>query len=177
MTVDELKVMKDNECILFVRGIYPFFCDKFVIEKHPNYKLLEDSNKDNAYLISDIKTVQYGSSDEQENEDLHSEPVEDSEKQIGNAVTETEMSDRKTSSEDVPDQEFEQSVTMEEIRNIGVQPHTALHFKELPKEPKDGGSVPAQLDNSDKTVTMEPCIKPPFTEVTEENYLDVYDEF
>ena len=25
MTVDELKVMKDNECILFVRGIYPFF--------------------------------------------------------------------------------------------------------------------------------------------------------
>lgn len=31
MTVDELKVMKDNECILFVRGIYPFFCIKFVI--------------------------------------------------------------------------------------------------------------------------------------------------
>ena len=30
MTVDELKVMKDNECILFVRGIYPFFCNKFV---------------------------------------------------------------------------------------------------------------------------------------------------
>lgn len=177
MTVDELKVMKDNECILFVRGIYPFFCDKFVIEKHPNYKLLEDSNKDNAYLISDIKTVQYGFSDEQENEDLHSEPVEDSENQIGNVVAETEMSARKLSSEDVPDREFEQSVTMEEIQNIGVQPHMALHFKEMPKEPKGGGSVPAQLDSSDKTVTAEPCLKPPFTEVAEENYLDVYDEF
>ncbi len=177
MTVDELKVMKDNECILFVRGIYPFFCDKFVIEKHPNYKLLEDWDKDNAYLISDIKTVQYGSSDEQENEDLHSEPVEDSENQIGNVVAETEMSARKLSSEDVPDREFEQSVTMEEIRNIGVQPHTALHFKEMPKEPKGGDSVPAQLDSSDKTVTAEPCLKPPFTEVAEENYLDVYDEF
>ena len=79
MTVDELKVMKDNECILFVRGIYPFFCNKFVIEKHPNYKLLEDWDRDNAYLISDIKTVQYGYYDEQENDDLHSEPVEDSE--------------------------------------------------------------------------------------------------
>ena len=45
MTVDELKVMKDNECILFVRGIYPFFCDKYKIEKHPNYVLLEDSAK------------------------------------------------------------------------------------------------------------------------------------
>lgn len=66
MTVDELKVMKDNECILFVRGIYPFFCNKFVIEKHPNYKLLEDWDRDNAYLISDIKTVQYGYYDEQE---------------------------------------------------------------------------------------------------------------
>ncbi len=177
MTVDELKVMKDNECILFVRGIYPFFCDKFVIEKHSNYKLLEDSNKDNAYLISDIKTVQYDSSNEQENEDLHSEPVEDSENQIGNVVAETEISARKLSSEDVPDREFEQSVTMEEIRNIGVQPHTALHFKEMPKEPKGGGSVPAQLDSSDKTVTAKPCLKPPFTEVAEENYLDVYDEF
>lgn len=177
MTVDELKVMKDNECILFVRGIYPFFCDKFVIEEHPNYKLLEDADKNNAYLLSNVNTVKFDDFEERENEDLHSEPVEDSENQIGNVVAETEMSDQKTSSEDVPDREFEQSVTMEEIRNIGVQPHTALHFKEMPKEPKGGGSVPAQLDSSDKTVTAEPCFKPPFTEVAEENYLDVYDEF
>ncbi len=177
MTVDELKVMKDNECILFVRGIYPFFCDKFVIEEHPNYKLLEDADKNNAYLLSNVNTVKFDDSNEQENEDLHSEPVEDSENQIGNVVAETEISARNLSSEDVTDREFEQSVTMEEIRNIGVQPHTALHFKEMPKEPKGGGSVPAQLDSSDKTVTAELCIKPPFTEVTEENYLDVYDEF
>lgn len=172
MTVDELKVMKDNECILFVRGIYPFFCDKFVIEKHPNYKLLEDSNKDNVYLISDIKTVQYGFSDEQENDDLHSEPVEDSEKQIGNAVTETEMSDRKTSSEDVPDQEFEQSVTIEDI--IGNQVHTFIGAKEFPKDPKQGFAT-ANLDNTEMVVTAEPNLKPPFTEVTDENYLDSFD--
>lgn len=173
MTVDELKVMKDNECILFVRGIYPFFCDKFVIEKHPNYKLLEDSNKDNAYLISNIKTVQYGSSEEQENEDLHSEPVEDSEKQIGNAVTEAEMSDRKTSSEDVPDQEFEQSVTIEDI--IGNQVHTFIGAKEFPKDPKQG-FAPANLDNTEIVVTAEPTLKPPFTEVADDSYLDVFDE-
>lgn len=172
MTVDELKVMKDNECILFVRGIYPFFCDKFVIEKHPNYKLLEDSNKDNAYLISDIKTVQYGSSDEQENEYLHSEPVEDSEKQIGNAVTETEMSDRKTSSEDVPDQNFEQSVTIEDI--IGNQVHTFIGAKEFPKDPKQG-FAPANLDNTEMVVTAEPNLKPPFIEVTDESYLNSFD--
>lgn len=173
MTVDELKVMKDNECILFVRGIYPFFCDKFVIEKHPNYKLLEDSDKDNAYLISDIKTVQYGSCDEQENEDLHSEPVEDSENMNGNAASETEMSDHKTSSEDVPDNDIEQSVTIEDI--IGNQVHTFIASKEFPKDPKQG-FAPANLDNTEMVVTAEPTLKPPFTEVAADSYLDVFDE-
>lgn len=187
MTVDELKVMKDNECILFVRGIYPFFCIKFVIEKHPNYKLLEDWDRNNAYLISDIKTVQYGYYDEQENEDLHSEPIEDSEKQIGNAVTESDMSDRKTSSKDRSQNdllnneenlnanrlnEIEQSVTIEDI--IGNQVHTFIGAKEFPKDPKQG-FAPANLDNTEMVVTAEPNLKPPFIEVTDENYLDSFD--
>lgn len=188
MTVDELKVMKDNECILFVRGIYPFFCDKFVIEKHPNYKLLEDSDKDNAYLISDIKTVQYGSCDEQENDDLHSEPVEDLENMNGNATSETEMSDRKTSSEDCSQNDLlnkeenlnanrlndiEQSVTIDDI--IGNQVHTFIASKEFPKDPKQG-FAPANLDNTEMVVTAEPTLKPPFTEVAADSYLDVFDE-
>lgn len=172
MTVDELKVMKDNECILFVRGIYPFFCNKFVIEKHPNYKLLEDWDRDNAYLISDIKTVQYGYYDEQENDDLHSEPVEDSESTSGNFVIKTEISDHRTSSEEAPDQNYEQSVTIEDI--IGNQVHTFIGAKEFPKDPKHG-FVPANLDNTEMVVTAEPNLKPPFTEVTDESYLDNFD--
>lgn len=172
MTVDELKVMKDNECILFVRGIYPFFCIKFVIEKHPNYKLLEDWDRNNAYLISDIKTVQYGYYDEQENEDLHSEPIDDSESTSGNVVTKTEISDRRTSSEEAPDQNYEQSVTIEDI--IGNQVHTFIGAKEFPKDPKHG-FVPANLDNTEMVVTAEPNLKPPFTEVTDESYLDNFD--
>ena len=172
MTVDELKVMKDNECILFVRGIYPFFCIKFVIEKHPNYKLLEDWDRNNAYLISDIKTVQYGYYDEQENEDLHSEPIDDSEGTSGNVVTKTEITDRRTSSEEALDQEFEQSVTIEDI--IGNQVHTFIGAKEFPKDPKHG-FVPANLDDTEMVVTAEPNLKPPFIEVTDESYLDNFD--
>ena len=172
MTVDELKVMKDNECILFVRGIYPFFCIKFVIEKHPNYKLLEDWDRNNAYLISDIKTVQYGYYDEQENEDLHSEPIDDSEGTSGNVVTKTEITDRRTSSEEALDQEFEQSVTIEDI--IGNQVHTFIGAKEFPKDPKHG-FAPANLDNTEMVETAEPNLKPPFTEVTDESYLDSFD--
>lgn len=56
MTPDELKVMKPNECVLIVRALYPFFCHKFDIEKHPNYPFLEDSNKKYAYLIDDLHT-------------------------------------------------------------------------------------------------------------------------
>ena len=56
MTPDELKVMKTNECVLIVRALYPFFCHKFDIEKHPNYRYLEDSNKKYAYLIDDLHT-------------------------------------------------------------------------------------------------------------------------
>ena len=88
------------------------------------------------------------------------------------AVTETEMSDRKTSSEDVPDQEFEQSVTIEDI--IGNQVHTFIGAKEFPKDPKQG-FAPANLDNTEMVVTAEPNLKPPFTEVTDENYLDSFD--
>lgn len=56
MTTDELKVMNPNECVLIVRALYPFFCHKFDIEKHQNYKYLEDSNKNYAYLIDDLHT-------------------------------------------------------------------------------------------------------------------------
>lgn len=177
MTVDELKVMKDNECILFVRGIFPFFCDKYEIEKHTNYKLLEDSDKNNAYLLSNVNTVQFNFESEQENEDLHSEPVEDSENNKGKAVTASAETDRKASSEDVPKQEdeIEQSVTIEEI--IGGQVHTYIPQKPIPKRPVGGGSEPAELDNADKIVTAEPNLKPPFIEVTAEDYLDTFDTF
>lgn len=155
MTVDELKVMKDNECILFVRGLYPFFCDKFVIEKHPNYKLLEDSDKKNAYLLSNIKSVKFQY--EKENENLNTEPADESEK-----------------SEDVPADETEQSVTIEEI--IGTQEHTYSVLKEFPTDPKKG-TVSAKIDNTEVIVTAEPKIDagPPFPEVAEDNYLNEYD--
>lgn len=164
MTIDELKVMKDNECILFVRGIYPFFCDKFEIEKHLNYRLLEDADKKNAYLLSAINTVKFRSgNDMQENPELYSEPNEESE-----AVTHSDPANGKLSREDVPDNEFEQSVTMAEI--IGSQAHTYI----TPWNPASD-IEPAQLDSSDTVITAEPQLKPPFTDVMEDSYLDVFD--
>ena len=166
MTVDELKIMKDNECILFVRGIYPFFCNKFIIEKHTNYKRLEDSDPDNAYLIKDIETVKFKDEPEAESgENIYSEPVEDAEK--------TENPTRNSSSEEVRTQDdIDRSVTIEEI--IGGRVHTANPLKAFPKDPKSG-TVAASLDDQDMVVTAEPHLKPPYTEVSEESYLDDLD--
>ena len=174
MTVDELKIMKDNECILFVRGIYPFFCNKFIIEKHPNYKRLEDSDPDYAYLIKDIETVKFNDEAEAESgENIYSEPVEDTENESGGAEEKTKQSTRHSSSEEVPTQDdIDRSVTIEEI--IGGRVHTANPLKAFPKDPKKG-SVAASLDDLDMVVTAEPHLRPPYTEVSKESYLDDWD--
>ncbi|NBJ90531.1 VirD4-like conjugal transfer protein, CD1115 family [Acutalibacter sp. 1XD8-36] len=43
MTEDEIAVMDGGKCILQLRGVRPFFSDKFDITKHPKYKYLHDT--------------------------------------------------------------------------------------------------------------------------------------
>ena len=49
MTQDEIAVMDGGKCILQVRGVRPFFSDKFDITKHPQYKHLSDADLKNAF--------------------------------------------------------------------------------------------------------------------------------
>lgn len=51
MTQDELAVMDGGKCILQVRGVRPFFSDKYDIMRHPNYKYLADADKKNEFNI------------------------------------------------------------------------------------------------------------------------------
>lgn len=51
MTQDELAVMDGSKCILQVRGVRPFFSDKYDITKHPNYSYLADADKQNTFSI------------------------------------------------------------------------------------------------------------------------------
>ena len=51
MSQDEIAVMDGGKCILQVRGIRPFFSDKFDITKHPRYKYLSDYDKKNAFDV------------------------------------------------------------------------------------------------------------------------------
>ena len=49
MTQDEIAVMDGGKCILQIRGIRPFFSDKYDITAHPNYKYLSDYDKKNSF--------------------------------------------------------------------------------------------------------------------------------
>ena len=49
MTQDEIAVMDGGKCILQLRGVRPFFSDKYDITQHPNYKYLSDYDKKNAF--------------------------------------------------------------------------------------------------------------------------------
>ena len=49
MTQDEIAVMDGGKCILQLRGVRPFFADKYDITKHPKYKYLSDADPKNAF--------------------------------------------------------------------------------------------------------------------------------
>ena len=51
MTQDEIAVMDGGKCILQLRGVRPFFSDKYDITKHPRYKYLSDYDKKNTFDV------------------------------------------------------------------------------------------------------------------------------
>ena len=53
MSQDEIAVMDGGKCIMQLRGVRPFFSDKFDITKHGRYKELSDYDQKNTFDIED----------------------------------------------------------------------------------------------------------------------------
>lgn len=51
MSQDEIAVMDGGKCILQIRGVRPFFSEKYDITRHPQYKYLSDADKKNAFDV------------------------------------------------------------------------------------------------------------------------------
>ena len=149
LTTDELKVLNDNECILFVRGLHPIFSEKYVITEHPNYSLLDDQDPGNVYLLSSIETVKAQVKDER-NIPLYSEPVEETAPLDDKDIVKSEESDKKK-------EISKQSVTLDEIRSIGSQDHT-MTVRRKAEEQKKGEK--AVIEKGDTIVTGEVRISP-----------------
>ena len=48
LTVDELKRLPDQKCIVEVRGLRPFYSDKYDVTKHPRYRQIADGQPGGA---------------------------------------------------------------------------------------------------------------------------------
>ena len=57
MLPNELQVMPISDCIVMIRSHNPFYCAKYPIEKHPNFKFLEDYDSSNAFDVTKVKVV------------------------------------------------------------------------------------------------------------------------
>lgn len=51
MSVDELAVMDGSKCIVQLRGVRPFFSDKYDLTRHPKYHLTADYDEKNYFDI------------------------------------------------------------------------------------------------------------------------------
>ncbi|MDL2327793.1 type IV secretory system conjugative DNA transfer family protein [Ruminococcaceae bacterium OttesenSCG-928-A11] len=80
MTQDELAVMDGGKCVLQVRGVRPFFSDKYDIMKHPNYKHLADADKKNEFDIERYMKRKPGIVKPDEPFDLYELDIEEPEK-------------------------------------------------------------------------------------------------
>lgn len=56
-TPDELARLPGDKCILQIKGVKPFYSDKYDIEKHPRYKYLSDFDARNAFDIEKEMSV------------------------------------------------------------------------------------------------------------------------
>ena len=51
MSRDELAVLDGGKCILQLRGVRPFFSDKYDLTKHPDYRYTADYDNKYAFDI------------------------------------------------------------------------------------------------------------------------------
>lgn len=66
MTPDEIGRMPDNDCILMIRGLYPFYSKKYVLENHSRYKYLYDYSDENHFDYRDAKRYYHVKQSEEE---------------------------------------------------------------------------------------------------------------
>ncbi len=159
LTADELSILPIDECILMVRAFHPFYCHKFDIENHPNYKYLEDSDKKNAYLIDEVKTLEipsiaYNPDDHIEKVD-ENENMSEAEKRILEIMEQAQMKEVSEilSETDIPDDDFDVEVEFgENEASAGDTPRG--EFTEFGDD-TDGEENPADIMFSDSVSEME----------------------
>lgn len=57
MQPNELRTMPSSDCIVMVTGLEPFYCTKYALEDHPNYRFLGLADSNRKFKHTELKTV------------------------------------------------------------------------------------------------------------------------
>ncbi len=57
MQQSEIAEMPSSDCIVMVTGLPPFYCTKYPLEEHPNYKFLGNADPQRRYKHTELKTI------------------------------------------------------------------------------------------------------------------------
>ena len=100
---DELAVMDGGKCILQVRGVRPFFSDKFDITRHKQYPMLLDYNPEMGFniekYVSDQKTMRLRLSRQEKFTEFGVDMTAAGQEVTTVSATETETADAQNSEE------------------------------------------------------------------------------
>ena len=100
---DELAVMDGGKCILQVRGVRPFFSDKFDITRHKQYPMLLDDNPEMGFniekYVSDQKAMRLRLSRQEKFTGYGVDMTDAGQEVTTVSATETETADTKNSEE------------------------------------------------------------------------------
>lgn len=122
MQQNEIATMPISNCILRIRSHNPFYCTKYPIEQHPNYKFLEDYDKANAF---DVKTV-------------HAISLKEFKEQFNHTEKETEKVDTNIN--------VSESDTSEKIQNIFRPDIPVVTATEIELETYEDAALYAEVD-------------------------------
>ncbi len=141
--------MPISECIVRIRSHNPFYCTKYPIEKHPNYKFLEDYDKANAF---DVKTVHAVTLQEFTEKNNKKQPVE-----IADSNTENQEQDKKIeiifSKNEVPEIDFE---TYEEAELYAEEIISEAFSEEYIDDSPEFGEI-SEPESFDLGEPVRPC--------------------
>ena len=100
---DELAVMDGGKCILQVRGVRPFFSDKFDITRHKQYPMLLDDNPEMGFniekYVSDQKAMRLRLSRQEKFTEFGVDMTDAGQEVTTVSATETETADTQNSEE------------------------------------------------------------------------------
>ena len=188
MQPNEIATMPISDCILMIRSHNPFYCTKYPIEKHPNYRFLADYDKANAFDIRTVHSVaakEFMESCSRKKADTDTvTPIAASEQEKVEVAFQRSKQDYIVTFETYGDAELfaeelldnvSEEYTDEALRYGSIHPLESFDLGEPIREPREEVNSDEESADAARSVMPEKCYIPPEEAVQSIEDLDAED--